>query len=371
MEANQIFQNLQETQFLQKLSSHDKIIFIGETNTINYLQDFFKNNNGEQNNYYYNWDNKFKHELLIEPQHLINCQAIVIASIDNEHIIFETIKNQINNLKLKITVLRLFTDIFVNLMSEQKLLQSSDYQVQLPQTAYAIITTPRSGSNFLCSILNSTKIAGYPKEHLRQASVVIAKSCQFDYIRLLEILMTYQVTPNSVFGTKFISHFLKDFQQTQFDFDKIFKLITKYIYLVRRDKIAQAVSVVVAQATNVWHIDNSNRQLDYQTKLQTIDIDDYLLEKVHRNYLSLEEGERYLNQLFDKYQISPLRIEYEQLLDNKAEQIRKIFDYLNIKYSQEHLTDLQSTFKKTGSSLSEQIISKYQEKYLFSKMEKQ
>lgn len=366
MEANQIFQNLQETQFLQKLSYYHKIIFIGEANTISYLQDFFNSNNGEQTNYYYHWDEQFQHELLIEPQHIINCQAVVIASINNEHKIFETIKNQFKNLNLKITVLRLFTDVFVNLMSEQKLLQSSDYQIQLPQTAYAIITTPRSGSNFLCSILNSTNLAGYPKEHLRQASVAIAKYCQFDYIRLLEILMTYQVTPNSVFGTKFISHFLKDFQQTQFDFDKIFQLIPKYIYLIRRDKIAQAVSVVVAQTTNIWHIDNPNRQLDYQTKLQTIDINEHLLEKVHKNYLSLEQGEVYLNQLFEKYRISPLRIEYEQLLENKAEQVRQIFDYLNIEYSQENLSNLQSTFKKTGSSLSEQIISKYQEKYLCS-----
>jgi LPS sulfotransferase NodH len=364
MEANQIFQNLQETQFLQKLSYHHKIIFIGEANTISYLQDFFNSKNGQQTNYYCNWDNTSQSELLIDPQQLIDCQAVVIASINNEHTIFETLKNQFINLNPKIPVLKLFTDLFVNLMAGQKLLQSSDYQIQLPQNSYAIITTPRSGSNFLCSILNSTNIAGYPKEHLRQPSVVIAKNCHFDYIRLLKILMTYQVTPNSVFGTKFISHFLKDFQQTQFDFDQIFQLIPKYIYLVRRDKIAQAVSVVVAQITNVWHIDNSNRHLDYQTKLQTIDIDEHLLQKVHRNYRSLEQGEVYLNQLFKRYQISPLRIEYEQLLENKTEQVQKIFDYLNIEYSQQHLADLQSTFKKTSSSLSEQIISKYQEKYL-------
>jgi LPS sulfotransferase NodH len=364
MEVTEIFQSIQENQFLQKLSFREKILFIGEEETTSYLNNYFDSCHQNQGKSYCNWEEKFEEELFLAPQQLITYQAVIVASTKNEQIIFEIVSNQIASLNLNVPVLRLFTDLFVNFMSGQKLLQTSDYEIRLPKISYAIVTTPRSGSNFLCSILNSTNIAGYPKEHLRQASLDLAKHCHFDYIRLLQILMTYQVTPNGVFGTKFISHFLKDFQQTKFEFDRIFKSISKYIYLVRRDKIAQAVSIIIAQKTNVWHIDHQNQQFNYQAKLQTINIDENLLNRVHHVYKSLQRGEISLTKLFENYRISPLLIEYEELLENKEEQLQKILDYLEINYSKEQIINSKSSFQKTSSNLSQQIINRYKEKYL-------
>ncbi len=363
MKVEAIFQDLQETKFLDKLISEEKIIFIGEEPTINYLKNFFALRKQVNDNSYYNWQPTEPQKLILNPDKLINYRAVVIASVNNEHAIFEQISNDLIASKIDIPILRLFTNVFVNFMSGQKLLQVTECQPSPPQLSYAIITTPRSGSTFLCSILQSLKIAGYPTEHLRQASAVLAKNCQFDYIKLLQALIAYKTTPNGVFGTKFISHFLEVFQKAKFDFGEIFQSIAKYIYLVRQDKVAQAVSIVLAQKTNVWHISTDEKHQNYETQLEQIEIKESLLEEVHKQYRFIQQQEEYLAKLFETYQISPLLVEYEQLVEHTREQINLILDYLQIPDSQAKTTNLQSHLRKMRSGLSEQIIKEYKDKF--------
>jgi len=358
-----IFQDLQETQFLNKLISQEKIIFIGEEPTISYLKHFFGFHKKLDDNYYYNWQPTEQQELILDLEKLINYRAVVVASVNNEHTIFEAFSELVNASKIDLPILKLFTNVFVNFMSGQKLLQVTEYQSSLPQLSYAIITTPRSGSTFLCSILQSIRIAGYPTEHLRQASAVLAKNCQFDYIKLLHALIAYKTTPNGVFGTKFISHFLEVFQKAKFDFGEIFQSISKYIYLVRQDKVAQAVSIVLAQKTNVWHISTHEKHQNYETQLEEIEIKESLLEEVHKQYRFIQQQEEYLAKLFETYQISPLIVEYEQLVEHTEEQINYILNYLQIPNAETKTTNLQSHLRKMRSGLSEQIIKEYKDKF--------
>lgn len=363
MKVEAIFQDLQETQFLNKLITEEKIIFIGEEPTISYLKHFFELHQKIDNNYFYNWQNIEQHELILNSKKLINFRAIVIASVNNEHAIFDAINKRFDASAINIPILKLFTNVFVNFMSGQKLLQVTKCEPLSSQLSYAIITTPRSGSTFLCSILQSLQIAGYPTEHLRQASAVLAKNCQFDYINLLHNLMAYKTTSNEVFGTKFISHFLEVFQKAKFNFGEIFQSISKYIYLVRRDKVAQAVSIVLAQKTNVWHISNQEKHQNYETQLEQIEIKETLLEEVHKQYLFIHQQEEYLTKLFKIYQISPFIVEYEQLVEHTEEQINLILNYLQIPYSEAKTANLQSHLRKMSSGLSTQIIKEYQNKF--------
>ena len=100
--------------------------------------------------------------------------------------------------------------------------------------------------------------------------------------------MSYQVTSNGVFSTKFISHYLQDLQKTKFDFKLLFKNLDKFIYLVRKDTLAQAISIVLANKTKIWHIYQNPTQTKvskelpqvYLKNLQKIPIDNKLLAEV-------------------------------------------------------------------------------------------
>lgn len=362
MKVENVFENLQETSFLEELASEEKIIFIGDKEIIDYLKIFFALNSSSDSNYYCYKDSQ-EQRILLTSSKLQHYRAVLITSLNNEHAIFKNVIQQINTSNLGIPILKLFDDVFVNLMTGQSLLQPTICKPKLPQISYAIFTTPRSGSTFLCSILQSIKIAGYPTEHLRQASAFLARNCHFDYLKLLHALIEYKTTPNGVFGTKFISHFLEVFEKSKLDFEQIFHAISHYIYLVRKDKVAQAVSIVLAQKTNIWHIIDVDNQENYQAKLERINIEKSLLEEVHNQYLFIQQQEAYLTNLFTKYTLNPLIIEYEELVEDTPTEIRKILAYLNIDNSELENVSLNSHLRQMRSDLSKQIINRYLDKY--------
>jgi LPS sulfotransferase NodH len=364
MQAATIFNNLAETNFLEKLAREKNLIFIGETNTINYLQSCLAKINTLNNNYYFIVNDRLKQNLFINRHDLSDRHAIIIASVDDENILDRELKPLLANLKIDLPILRLFADVFVNLMLDRYLLDASEYKIKLPKISYAILTTPRSGSTFLCATLQSTKIAGFPTEHLRQPSAVLTQFCKFDYLRYLQLLMSYKTTSSEVFGTKIISHFLQVFQTNSLEFDELIqKYFSKFIYLVRRDKIAQAVSIFLAQKTDVWHILSEQQSKEYSDRVEQININDTHLEEINKNYLFLLKQEAYLEKILKTYQLSPLIIEYEQLVNNTEEEVSKVLKYLGIISDRKRVTNISSHVKKLPSNLSAKLVRTYQEKY--------
>ncbi len=363
MKLEQLFAVIEETQILKKISFQRQLFFIGDSDDLNYLKVFFDANTLTKN-YYFPLENNQLEDLSDELEVLSNCRAIIVVSVNNESQLFKRVQQQIVNLKINLPVLKLFDDLFVNNLCHRSLLDKADDQFKKPKTSYAILTPPRSGSTFLCDLLLSTGIAGYPSEHLRDAALTLSRNCNFDYIRLLHNLMQYQTTDNGVFGTKFISHFLLDFKQTKFDFAQIFNSIDKYIFLVRRDKIAQAVSIVLAQRTEVWHIRDSVKDATYQSKLQTVDIDEALLEDVEQKYEFIKRQEARMHQLLENYQIKPLQVEYEEIVENAELQIERILKYLDITKPEKYSMNIHSQIKKMPSHISEEIISQFKQKKL-------
>ncbi|MGK7899521.1 MAG: Stf0 family sulfotransferase, partial [Xenococcus sp. (in: cyanobacteria)] len=312
---------------------------------------------------YLSWAETHKDLTIIKQQKYLDYQAIIIVSMKNESFIYETINNYALEQNININILRLFSDIFINIMSHQELLQYCDYELQTPEMAYAIVTTPRSGSTFICSLLQSTKIAGYPAEYFREPSLTLVKECHFDYVRYLRILMHNRITKNRVFGTKIMARFLRDFEKTEFDFQGFIKnYISKIIYLNRIDKVAQAVSLLIAQKTNSWHINKDKKQEDYHKFLNSIEINDADLVAIDKTVTNLVEANKYLKYLFEKYDINTLKLDYEKFEVEPEAYVAKILDFLNI--SDENNIEVKSSFKKISSSLSQQTIMRYEQKYV-------
>jgi effector-binding domain-containing protein len=91
-QVENIFDRLSEARLLKTLIfKQGKLFFVGDEETIRYLKNFFQKNNPTNNYGYYCWHQKLN-KLDYEIDELSAYQAIIIASIDNEHLIFERLK---------------------------------------------------------------------------------------------------------------------------------------------------------------------------------------------------------------------------------------------------------------------------------------
>lgn len=357
MELAQIFQAIEETQFLKKLSSQERLFFVGDTACLKYLKNFFAQFQNHNHYYYYDISTQTLSNL-DKTTNLNRYQAIVIVSLENEDSLWSSVNQQLRHLASP-KVLKLFADIFINLLCGRQLLQTVPQQNQKPQTSYAILTTPRSGSTYLCDLLDSTGIAGHPGEHLRLATQELSRHCNFDYLKLLRNLMEYRTTNNGVFGTKLISHFLFELRKAKPDFQQIFQSIDKFILLIRQDKLAQAVSLVIAQRTDVWHLRNNSKQANYQSQLANIEIDDDLLNEVEYKVRVIEQQENNLKNILANNQIQPLLVVYEDILQDTPTQINRILDFLKIVKPEPNTLNITSGIKRMPSNISRQIIQQY------------
>ena len=358
MKLAQIFQAVEETQFLTKLSAYDRLFLVGEAGALEYIKSFFNNLKENDNNYYCVFSAE-ENAIAKVGRDLEKYQAVVVVSSQEEATLFVTVQQQVAAIAPELPVLRLFGDIFINVLCRRPLLESTQEQISPPKTSYAILTTPRSGSTYLCDLLDSTNIAGRPSEHLRLAAQELALYCNFDYLRLLNNLLQYRTTDNGVFGTKIISHFLFEFQQTKPNFKQIFKAIDKFILLIRKDKLAQAVSLVLAQKTEIWHLHTNKKDPTYQSKLADIKIDRALLDDVEQKYDFIHRQETRLKRMLAKHQQKPLEIFYEDILEDAPQQIERILDFLAIAKPESYIPRINSGVKKMPSEISQEIMRQY------------
>jgi len=147
-----------------------------------------------------------------------------------------------------------------------------------------LCATPRSGSTLLCDLLESTGVAGHPAEHFealdstglpRQPRQYFNPGAQLTALLAptdpgapdpelrLEEAFAAGTTPNGVFATKVMWGFLPDLirrARTRTDQPHVADVVVleqvfpglRYVRVVRRDKVAQAVSLWTAVQTRVW-----------------------------------------------------------------------------------------------------------------------
>ena len=359
--AKIVFNKLRQVKIQRAFNTNtDNILFIGDDSTLAYIQDNLVSEDSSLNCLSFDIENvEASLNKIDEYKNNFAGDKIVVASIEHEKYIYTQIKD-----KFRQQILSLFDDIFINLVIKRKIFDSIPTELNPPQTNYCILSTPRSGSTMLCDALISTELAGFPLEHLREPSLVLAKHCNFSSDRYLKALMSLHTTKNSVFGTKLISHFVERYiKLSKGEFDPL-SYFSNFIYLVRQDKIAQAVSLFMAQRSGVWHINESQKLSKYQDKIDNDFISDADLEKVDHLYHRLLKEEEYLQRLCDQKNISPMIVVYEELEQNLSSNIREILCYLNIidgQYSSP--INVSVSKKKLSSGLSNKVIDLYKKKF--------
>jgi LPS sulfotransferase NodH len=124
---------------------------------------------------------------------------------------------------------------------------------------YAILSTPRTGSNALCDLLAQTGIAGMKNVHDASFFIGYGIGVVDGYANAVEAYFERNQTENGIEGCKIEYDYLEHLSMhlPPGSIGHIMKRFDCFIVLRRQDVIAQAVSRLIAQQTGQWTSEDS------------------------------------------------------------------------------------------------------------------
>lgn len=201
----------------------------------------------------------------------------------------------------------------------------------MPFSSYIICGTPRSGSTLLCGMLTETRVAGCPHSYFRQEDIAewaeewgVAPArgpddVQFDraYVAAMRRVGT---DGTGTFGLRLMWASVADASLRLDDaaggnadiaarLEETFGP-TLYIHLSRLDKVAQAVSLIRAQQSGLWHRNSDGSVLEGEQTPRPVVYDG---EQIDRMVRQLQQDDANWADFFTSRAIEPLRLTYETM----------------------------------------------------------
>ncbi len=197
--------------------------------------------------------------------------------------------------------------------------------------SYVICGTPRTGSTLLCDLLASTGVAGKPDSFFHRPSIswwarhwnVPESLSAQDFNRAyLEAMLREGDGGTGIFGLRLMR---ENIDEVMARFDTLYPNMsddaarfervlgpTLYIHLSRSDKVAQAVSLVKASQSGLWHMapDGTERERLAPPRVPVYDRD-----RIRQEVAELDAYDTAWNEWFERHSIDPVRVTYEALSD--------------------------------------------------------
>lgn len=232
--------------------------------------------------------------------------------------------------------------------------------------SYLVCATQRSGSTLLCELLRATDVAGVPDEYFERlpGTGLPRQPRQYfedpsvapiaDRLALTEpgrpeqhgefeawfrYVLQRGTSPNGVFGAKMMWNYLEDFKVRMAElpglgglsFNERLNAVfpeLKIIFMRRRDKVAQAVSLWKAIQSQQWRTDSES---DFEERDVTHAPDteydyaaiEFLLNELHRWDARWEDW-------FHATGREPIRIFYDEFTASRAATIGRVLDALGV-----------------------------------------
>ncbi|HEY2770981.1 MAG TPA: Stf0 family sulfotransferase [Solirubrobacteraceae bacterium] len=231
--------------------------------------------------------------------------------------------------------------------------------------SYLVCATPRSGSTLLCELLKHTNVAGRPEEYFEAKGDTGRPPHPGDYLENLprtgagirddqtpprapahssligmsdyheHLKRTFELgtTPNGVFGTKMMWRHLPELhalagELPEYSGLELYDLLTRlfdeprYVWVTRRDKVRQAVSLWRALQTRSWRMERERKEGEEATLTYRFEGVDYLVKGLHAD----DEG---WQAYFDQHRIPVLKVVYEDDLERDPEgTVRSVIDHV-------------------------------------------
>jgi len=232
--------------------------------------------------------------------------------------------------------------------------------------SYLVCATQRSGSTLLCELLRATDVAGVPDEYFerlrrtglprqpreyfedpsvkdiadRLPSTTPGRSEQSgEFEQWFRYVLQRGTTPNGVFGAKMMWNYFDDFKQRMAELpglddmsfnemlDEVFPRL-KIVFIRRRDKVAQAVSLWKAIQTQQWRTESESASEELgDENAPHVDYDfraiEHLLNELHRWDARWEDW-------FHATGRDPIRVFYDEFTTSRAATIGRVLDALGI-----------------------------------------
>jgi LPS sulfotransferase NodH len=258
--------------------------------------------------------------------------------------------------------------------------------------SYLVCATQRSGSTLLCELLGATGVAGRPEEFFEavratglpphpgdylaglprtgvgirddltpaQAPVYSSLKGIDDYRRHLERTFAWGTTGNGVFGAKLMWNQLPELRALAGELPEFSGLQTaqllerlfggpRYIWVSRRDKVRQAVSLWRALQTRSWRHGGSGHG---RPTLR------YHFVAIHHLVGRLESDDRGWRDLFSEPGLRPLTISYEDDLERDPDgAVRRALAWIGVPAPQDDTA--RQPLRRQSDALSDEWVAAY------------
>ena len=216
----------------------------------------------------------------------------------------------------------------------------------------------------LCRMLSATGVAGEPQSYFHRPDIKdwarglnLAEDASLtDILNAVHATATQGLTGIRVqqhsFG--FLMDTLRGFGPT--DPDRLTGAFgrTRFVWLRRRDKLAQAVSLLRAEHTGLWHRNADGSDLERQPPERQTGYDGH---RITRQIQDLEAADRAWLNWFADHGITPWSLTYEALVDDPQMALRMILMHLGRDGDIADKIDVQTA--KLADSTSADWIARY------------
>jgi LPS sulfotransferase NodH len=212
-----------------------------------------------------------------------------------------------------------------------------------PIDSYLICATPRTGSTLLCGLLESAGVAGRPESYFRRQGeqewaarwgILSPEDGSFGYASYVQAAVTAGSTANGVFAVRIMWETLGEMVAkladiypgfTGPDADLLSEAFgrTRFVYLWRDDVVAQAVSLLRAEQTNVWHDTAGDRPEPEQAPR-------FDFGQIQERVREIEAHNTAWRDWFASAGIRPHRVRYEELAAEPVRIARDVLGFLGL-----------------------------------------
>ena len=205
---------------------------------------------------------------------------------------------------------------------------------------YLLCSVSRAGAHLLSDGLRATRLAGKPERYFSEGleqefSARYGFASESDYAAYVRGMLTAAATVNGVFGFRIESWEMERFigclrATGEFAAPEAGELGIlrgafpglRLIQLTRQDKLRQAISRARAMQTNVW-VSAPTQSATGEAVFDPAFIQDCLLSALR--------AEKLWSDFFQRNDIDPLAITYEDLCADYAGTVGRVLDYLQIR----------------------------------------
>jgi LPS sulfotransferase NodH len=218
---------------------------------------------------------------------------------------------------------------------------------------YLICCTMRSGSTLMCQLLEVVG-AGKPGEYFNGRYMMQfgmpERGCGNGNKRKYVDGLIEQYSVNGVFGMKVLFGSVAK-EVSSLTLEDIYPERPRYIFLDREDRVMQAISAAKLAQTGVW-IDGQVEAGTGKAPVYDRGLISYYVGQLKREVTAWE---RY----FERMQIEPCRVTYEELCADQAGTMRRVLEFLGVSVPEEW-TCPETTMRKQADQVSAEWEARYE-----------